>query len=213
MGLLSGIIECVTALAAGFFGHVAAHDFCEATPMISRKIIQLAVSCLPKGIRDRYAAEWAADLYDQPGAIPKLFWAARCLWSVHRLRREERAQQIRQTAVEFVLANGELVICDLATWYLLKSIVAVSTSKIGRWLIRLPRPLDDVPIARVLVPALVRQRRFGTPDKDKALRLAMSLLRRNQRPRSIVVTYNGVKQHEPLNVPEFAERFDIDSST
>lgn len=115
MGLLNNLIDWIVAFATGFFGNVLAHDFCEVTPMISKKLIKMAESRLPKSMRQRYSEEWSADLQDQVGALAKLFWAFGCLISVCRLRQQSKLDLIQRTSHEFVLTTGEIVAMNTAT--------------------------------------------------------------------------------------------------
>jgi hypothetical protein len=156
MGLLNSILEWLVAFGAGFFGHVVAHDFCEVTPMISRKIIEAAASRLPASIRERYREEWRADLQAQSGALAKLAWSLGCFRSAWRLRREASIDRSRRTTFNFVLNNGETLTLDVPTTAAF--VTAVSLVR-RRWLHRVPTALGALTILIKLLRCCVDEKR------------------------------------------------------
>jgi hypothetical protein len=187
MGFLNAVFEYVLAFAAGFFGHIVAHDFCEIAPMISQKIIEAAASCLPGSIHDRYLEEWRADLWDQPGALAKLWWSIGCLLSVYTLRRQSRLDYYRDASVEVVLSNGETVMADLPTMAVMDRLASVYFA--------LPRGYvpDIVRLRAILFATKVTEfwwRRVGKPDYGAGFKLLRGTL--ESRPQKIALWINGV---------------------
>src|SRR4051812_23750176 len=87
MELIAKLFGLVCVFFAGFFGHLAAHDFCSIAPRLSQRIVTFAVTLLPEGVRDRYREEWLADLSEQGGVIAKLIWSFGCAWCARRIGR------------------------------------------------------------------------------------------------------------------------------
>ena len=88
MQLIMGLVSALGAALAGFLGHVAAHDFCEASPRLCKKLINSAALRLAKETRDRYLEEWLADLEEREGVFSKFKHALDCLLCAGRMRRE-----------------------------------------------------------------------------------------------------------------------------
>jgi hypothetical protein len=185
MGFLNSIIGWLVAFGAGFFGHVVAHDFCEITPIISRKIIKAAASRLPTSIRERYREEWVADLQAQSGAVARLAWSLGCLWSARRMRREAGIDHCQRTTFEFVLDNGEIITTDLPTF---AAFTAAYTLSWHRWL----RHTGALGVVVVILATNRRALRSGMPDLALATRLVGCF--RDRRPRQMTRCFDGLPE-------------------
>jgi hypothetical protein len=183
MGLVNSIVEWAVAFCTGFFGNVVAHDFCEAAPMLSKRLLNIAIAILPRELKDRYLEEWHADLRDRVGSLAKLNWAFGCLICARRINREANFNRIRRTTLQIVLTKGETISVDLPTLALcISSLQALRF--IQGCLNLLPSPhlwrLIGRPVGATVmwfgttVPAY-RWRRFGFPNSDKAWRLVRDL--------------------------------------
>jgi hypothetical protein len=170
MGVLNSIVGWLVAFGAGFFGHVVAHDFCEVTPMISRKIIEAAASRLPASIRERYREEWRADLQAQSGALAKLAWSLGCLRSARRLRQEAAMDRIRRTQWVLTFATGETYTLNVATLavYATSLVFAQYVSGWGRWL---PKPVRMLALGITLAKPVYDWRKYGSPDYTRVKEL------------------------------------------
>jgi hypothetical protein len=85
MEFLIGLFSLIGSFLAGFFGHVVAHDFCEFTPKMCRRLIEHAASLLPEADRARYTEEWLAHLDECLGVIQKFRHAGTCVLGARRL--------------------------------------------------------------------------------------------------------------------------------
>jgi hypothetical protein len=73
----------------GVFGNILAHDICQFTPRVCRRLIERAVRVLPnKQQQERYLEEWLAHLADCTGVLQQYRHAAGCILGARRLRRE-----------------------------------------------------------------------------------------------------------------------------
>ena len=96
MEFIKAIFQAFAAGAAGFIGHIVAHDFCEHTPRMAKWIIALAVRILPPILRERYEEEWLSDLVEHQGVCSKFWHAAGCLRGARKMRRQEfRSTKLR----------------------------------------------------------------------------------------------------------------------
>jgi hypothetical protein len=191
MGLLSSVVGWLLAFGAGFLGHVVAHDFCEVTPMISRKIIEAAASRLPASIRERYREEWRADLQAQSGALAKLAWSLGCLRSTRRLRREAAIELYQRTTFDFVLNDGEVVTLDFPTTAVFRSALKLTRRK---WLRHAPAKLNTLAIIVALVTPAVRWRRCGKLDLDVMVKLLHCCADQRRIPRHVIRCVDGVAE-------------------
>jgi hypothetical protein len=166
--ILSGIVDAIAAFFAGFAGHVVAHDFCEVTPMVCKKLIQAAALRLPERIRDRYLQEWEADLSDQPGALAKIKWALGCLLCAHRMRRAELIEHRRHLLFVVVLEDGNRLELDYATATMFLRFMDIFAW--AGWMprtFRASRPMRAVFWVHCMSSAIWLIRRYSVPDMVK----------------------------------------------
>lgn len=88
MEFLRWLFAIVSAGLAGFFGHLAAHDFCERSPTMARWIIAQAVAILSEEMRVRYSEEWLAHLAECDGVIAALAHAVGCVRCARKMNRQ-----------------------------------------------------------------------------------------------------------------------------
>lgn len=205
MAFLNNILEYVAVFASGFFGHVVAHDFCEVTPMISKKIIEMAASRLPASIRDRYLEEWRVDLHDQGGALAKLMWSIGCFRSVFQLRRHSSTEFYRKASVEFVLSTGETIVLDMPSLTLVRSIAATLNflRQHKRWL---PNRVAGGVLWFSVKLNTFRWRRVGNPDYGKVFQVVAAM--RKGLPRKVAVWHDGVLVRDITHIAKQYEESD-----
>lgn len=167
MELLNAIFAPVVAFVSGFIGHLIAHDFCEVTPMLSRKIVNAAASILPASIRDRYLEEWRADLNDRPGTLAKLSWSIGCVLCARRLARAERVERMRRATFTVVIGDVTLD-CDMPTFWALRVSMGIvlSGSRLPAWT---PKQVKNLFVRLHANSASLewRTRKVGKPDYSK----------------------------------------------
>jgi hypothetical protein len=183
MGLVNSIVDWVVAFCTGFFGNVVAHDFCEAAPMFSKRLLDIAIAQLPRELKDRYVEEWHADLRDRAGSLAKLNWAFGCVMCARRMKREATLNRIQRTTLRIVLATGGTITVDGPTLALcVSTLQAVHFCWHCRnWLPSLylwrliGRPVATTAVWLGTTVPVYRWRRFGRPNCDKAWKLVRDL--------------------------------------
>jgi hypothetical protein len=105
MGHVLAGLAAVGAILAAALSNQIADEFKAWTPWLTRRLIELWVSKLPRGIedrdgenlRDRYREEWTRLIDDTPGQIGKLVEAASLFKAARHLkRRHESVRSQRQ---------------------------------------------------------------------------------------------------------------------
>lgn len=87
MDILISMFTILGIFFAGVFGNVIAHDLCQGTPKLCRRLVARAVKILPKSEQERYLEEWLAHLAECTGVIQQYRHAATCILGARRLRR------------------------------------------------------------------------------------------------------------------------------
>ena len=87
MEFMRWLFTVVSAGVAGFFGHIAAHDFCERSPSMARWIIGRAAMMLSEEMRVRYSEEWLAHLAECEGVLAKFSHAVGCVRCARQMNR------------------------------------------------------------------------------------------------------------------------------
>ncbi len=95
MQLITGLLSTVGAAIASVLLHVAAHDFCVATPALCKWLISRAVGRLNKDLRERYREEWLADLEERETTYSKLKHAAECFFCARKMSRQSTTKTIQ----------------------------------------------------------------------------------------------------------------------
>lgn len=65
----------ILTILEGILGKLAADEIKAWLPVLSRRLLHLAISRLPEEERERYREEWEADLLSYPGEIARCFRA------------------------------------------------------------------------------------------------------------------------------------------
>lgn len=115
MELLSTVMAAIGGFFAGFVGHVTAHDFCEAVPRWSKKLIAKAASRLSPRDRERYEEEWLADLADRPTTMSKLYHAVGCFSCASKMRGQSVPPEAEVTVRFEFVGNGFIEVDGYST--------------------------------------------------------------------------------------------------
>jgi hypothetical protein len=190
MEFLTGIFALIASFLAGFFGHVLAHDFCEFTPRMCRRLIERAASLLPERDRARYTEEWLSHLSDCPGTLKKFRHAADCVLIARRLGRIRSVETPPFKTLRIEFGGLGYVELDCATSMVLITFCTlvgdgwVKLRKQNSVGIRILGLLGSRNIARIIVlwtikslaAACIRHRKLGQINPNQTNRL-VSLLR------------------------------------
>jgi hypothetical protein len=193
-------MESLIGLFTGFLGHIIAHDFCEAAPMLSKKLIEAAASRLPSSIRERYLNEWLADLHDQASTVGKIKWALSCLLCARRMQTEEAFDHARRTSFRISLPDGREIDVDVPTFSLVGSLAAAGSvyKKLPQLITRIVTPVGYAMVLATAVSSVFRWRRCGVPDFKKSAALLGDLA--HFQSCQVTTYYDGVQRGEPVKV-------------
>jgi hypothetical protein len=86
MDWLIATLTIVGTFAAGVIGNIVAHDFCQFTPKICRRLIERAVRVLPVKQREQRLEEWLAHLNDCVSVTEQFNHAITCVFGARKLR-------------------------------------------------------------------------------------------------------------------------------
>jgi hypothetical protein len=163
MGFLIGVFAMIGSFLVGVFGHVLAHDFCEFTPRMCRRLIERAANLLPEGDRARYTEEWLSHLNECPGVLAKFQHACTCLFGARSLARVRRVQKpwFRTLRIEF--DDIGFVEIDFSTSMVLTSFITDTAGLLKKrpFESRTPRKLVGLWLIKNFAAACVRHRKFG----------------------------------------------------
>jgi hypothetical protein len=123
MAIIVDILTAITAVMAAFIGHIAAHDFVEFTPKLSRTLIRRATKRLPNRERARYREEWLADLNERVGVSAKFKHAFGCMISARRMSIEAARSNARNKVMRFQIPGvGEIEIDGATTEWIMDAV-------------------------------------------------------------------------------------------
>lgn len=88
MQLIGGILSTIGAAFAAFLLHIAAHDFCAASPTLCKRLIVRAARKLNTKLRERYEEEWLADLEERETLFCKFKHAFECVFCARKIARQ-----------------------------------------------------------------------------------------------------------------------------
>jgi hypothetical protein len=164
MAMISNLIATLMAAIAGFIGHIAAHDFVDFVPTLTRRLIRTAVRRLPTSERDRYAEEWLSDLNERIGVFSKLNHAFGCVLCSRQMRSQSMkySYQVENIRVDFASAGA--VQCNFSTLTFVTTVAGMAVqARKKKW-------MKNKFVATAISMALVRIHffRYGPPDLRKA---------------------------------------------
>lgn len=114
MGIVNEILNLsLNALGALILGAVAimiASDIKAWRPNVTHWALNVAVSRLPKKLRARFSEQWASDIEDIPGDIPKIIFALDLIrGAIHHARDQDRRLRIKAILFRGRSLDGWLV--------------------------------------------------------------------------------------------------------
>jgi hypothetical protein len=75
------LILAVGGLITAIFSRLAGDEVKSWIPWFTKRLLQIAIECLPEAQRERFSEEWASHISDVPGEIGKLVTATGCVWA------------------------------------------------------------------------------------------------------------------------------------
>jgi hypothetical protein len=166
MDRLIATITVIGTFFAGVFGNIVAHDFCQFTPKLCRKLIKRATSSLSHDAdKARYQEEWMAHLAECTGTIEQYRHAISVVRGARRLRKERKiVLPINFTTATLQFEGIGSVTFNYPTGVALMNLVDKSSNAFGTFFKYSPNKLKLILFLRVFIYALRAGKEFGRVD-------------------------------------------------
>ena len=118
MDFLIAIILVVGSALGAVAGNLAANEVYDWASIAASRIIERALTRLPRSERQRYREEWTAHLAECGGHFGKLVHAFGCLLASNKMPAASASDSLREKEIEPLLLKKQLVLAKEINTYL-----------------------------------------------------------------------------------------------